>query len=417
MKQRNLLEEVQVPADVEDLLPTNSTHEQKERANRVIVEIPIDAIVETSALQTRQVTFDPAQFAEDAELLESVRANGVIEPILVQTLSTPLDEPVRYRLVFGNRRTQAARMAGRETVPAIIAHSREVVDVLTIAENSGRRELTAYEKARVLIQLKKQTPGVSGPELAKITGWPQPTVYALLSAYEKSPPVLRRLFAEGRASMRTIQEMQPVFEAVPEREHEALERLIAPLTHAEIVQIHHAVKMGQNPTEAVGQLPHTEKRNSGPQVATENEGEFLPAGTSAPGLHNQAATPELRQEIRREVKRQKLASELIEGDDAMIRLLVENTGIGRAAAERMLEQASAGVLTYNTLCIACLFVARGGEESQALELTRLAFRHRKAGGALRRQIDHLHALSAHRAWAASLPGKELQSFFQTIFRV
>lgn len=101
----------------------------------------------------------------------------------------------------------------------------------------------------------------------------------------------------------------------------------------------------------------------------------------------------------------------------MLRALVELTGVGRSAAERLLEAAAAAQLTYPTLCLACLYAARGGAEDQALELARLAFRHRKAGGALRRQIDHLHALSASRSWAASLPGGELQSFFQILFQV
>ena len=416
MKRRDLLADMQIPADDEAMFPVLSAPARSQRTNRAVVEIPIAAIIEASALQTRQVTFDPEQFPEDAELLESVRSYGVIEPILAQALAAPPGEPVRYRLVFGNRRTQAARMAGRETVPAILAHSREAMDVLTIAENSGRRELTAYEKARVLIQLKKQTPGISGPELAKITGWPQPTIYALLAAYEKSPPVLRRLFAEGRASTRTIQEMQPLFASVPETEHEALETLLADRSYAEIVQLHHAVNLGQDPLETARLLSNADRRTAEPAITTESDSRPSYKEPVNTVQSHPAPVRSTQSQAASEPKSRTPNDALVAGDDAMVRSLVEMTGIGRAAAERLLELAAAASLPYNTLCIACLYVARGGEENQALELARLAFRHRKAGGALRRQIDHLHALSANRAWAAGVPGRELQSFFQILFR-
>src|SRR4029079_681946 len=85
------------------------------------------------------------EFAEEAldELAESIRAQGVLQPILVR----PADGD-SYQLIAGERRFRASQRAGRESIPAIV---REIADeeMLEIAliENLQREDLNAIEEA------------------------------------------------------------------------------------------------------------------------------------------------------------------------------------------------------------------------------------------------------------------------------
>jgi ParB family transcriptional regulator, chromosome partitioning protein len=83
-----------------------------------------------------------------AELAESVRVQGVVQPVLVR----PAEEG--YELVAGERRWRAARSAGLATIPAVV---REVEDVdalmLALVENVARENLSAVEEARAYAAL------------------------------------------------------------------------------------------------------------------------------------------------------------------------------------------------------------------------------------------------------------------------
>jgi ParB family chromosome partitioning protein len=86
------------------------------------------------------------------ELAASIKANGVIQPIVVRPL--PAGEAkgsVRYEIIAGERRWQAAKIAGLQDIPAIV---RELTDQQAMAvgliENIQREELTAAEEARAL---------------------------------------------------------------------------------------------------------------------------------------------------------------------------------------------------------------------------------------------------------------------------
>jgi ParB family chromosome partitioning protein len=92
------------------------------------------------------------------ELAASIRANGVIEPIVVRPLpaGTVGNAPgaARYGIVAGERRWRAAKLAGLTDIPTIV---RELSDQQAVAvgliENIQREELTAAEEARALKRL------------------------------------------------------------------------------------------------------------------------------------------------------------------------------------------------------------------------------------------------------------------------
>ena len=108
------------------------------------VTLPLSEI-EPNRDQPRKA-FDEAALAE---LADSIRAHGVLQPLLVRPLAAG-----GYRLVAGERRYRAARMAGLREVPVTI---REMTDeeenIFALIENLQREDLNPLEEAEGLRQL------------------------------------------------------------------------------------------------------------------------------------------------------------------------------------------------------------------------------------------------------------------------
>ncbi len=88
------------------------------------------------------------------ELAASIKANGVIQPIVVRPLPAGAAGAAKYEIVAGERRWQAAKIAGLTDIPVIV---RELSDSQAVAvaliENIQREELTPAEEARALQRL------------------------------------------------------------------------------------------------------------------------------------------------------------------------------------------------------------------------------------------------------------------------
>lgn len=106
-----------------------------------VAEIPLELIDTDPLLNPRTI------FAEEPlqALAESIRDKGVAQPILLR----PGLEPGRFRVVAGERRTRAARLAGLTAIPAIIRDldDDQALEIATI-ENIQREDLSALEEAR-----------------------------------------------------------------------------------------------------------------------------------------------------------------------------------------------------------------------------------------------------------------------------
>ena len=107
-------------------------------------EIPLD-LIQPNSRQPRR-TFDQARLAE---LAESIRTRGLLQPIVV----TPLAGG-SFELVAGERRLRAAQMVALETIPALVRDTDdwERLD-LALAENMSRVDLNAVEEARACAML------------------------------------------------------------------------------------------------------------------------------------------------------------------------------------------------------------------------------------------------------------------------
>ncbi len=89
------------------------------------------------------------------ELAESIKSQGVVQPILVRPLATRVPgESQRYEIIAGERRWRAAQLAGLGEIPSVI---REVPDEAAVAialiENIQRENLNPLEEARALSRL------------------------------------------------------------------------------------------------------------------------------------------------------------------------------------------------------------------------------------------------------------------------
>jgi ParB family chromosome partitioning protein len=130
-----------------------------------------------------------------AELAESIKAQGVMQPILVRPMSGG-----RYEIVAGERRWRAARMAGLATVPALI---KDVPDQQALAaaliENIQREDLNPLEEATGIQRLIQEF-GLTHQGIAETLGRSRTAVTNTLRLLELAPPV-RELLAEGRIDM------------------------------------------------------------------------------------------------------------------------------------------------------------------------------------------------------------------------
>lgn len=114
----------------------------------VIREIPVESIRPNPA-QPR-LSYESGALEE---LAESIRENGLIQPILVRQL---LDGD--YELIAGHRRWMAVRKLGQPTIRAIVENRTDTESaVLALVENIQRRDLDCMEEARAIAGLIEST--------------------------------------------------------------------------------------------------------------------------------------------------------------------------------------------------------------------------------------------------------------------
>lgn len=118
-------------------------------ASRGAGTLPIALMQAGSFQPRREIHRQPLE-----ELAASIRANGVIEPIIVRALPAGTAGVARYEIVAGERRWLAAKLAGLSDIPTVV---RQITDqqaaAIALIENIQREDLTAAEEARALKRL------------------------------------------------------------------------------------------------------------------------------------------------------------------------------------------------------------------------------------------------------------------------
>jgi len=288
------------------------------RLERPIMQVRLDQIAGDSPFQSRETTFDPSVYPEDAELLASIQECGVLEPIMLVRDGDSGAAPI-YNLVFGHRRRAAAQMAGMETIPAIIARSGDDLGILTLAENTGGRKLSSYERAIALTRLKEARPNLTQVTLAEKMGVSQGMVSNLLAAYEGSTPALRGLFAEGMDA-RAVVELQGTFAKLGEKEQVRLAEELRGASTQTVRGVKELVKSGVKPSAAAAAV----------------------GGSGARIIEGEGA------------------------DDDQLRAMAELTGIPLRSVKNLAGKARDIGAGLEALQLGCAYVARGGTDRNPL---------------------------------------------------
>ena len=138
-----------------------------------------------------RVVFQPERLEE---LAASIRANGIIQPLIVRR------HDGQFQLVAGERRWRAAKLAGLREVPVVV---QEIADPLlleiALIENIQREDLNAIETARAYERLGRDL-GLSQEEIGRRTGKDRTSITNALRLL-KLPPEVQLLLAEHRLSM------------------------------------------------------------------------------------------------------------------------------------------------------------------------------------------------------------------------
>ncbi|MBN1163366.1 MAG: ParB/RepB/Spo0J family partition protein [Candidatus Krumholzibacteriota bacterium] len=121
------------------------------------------------------------------ELADSIRSNGVLQPVVVRRVGE------RYQLVVGERRFRACRMAGKNTIPALVRTIEEEDSLkLALMENLQREDLNPVEEAKGYRALKEEY-SLSPKEIADLLGRDRSTVANTLRLLNLPEKVLKLL--------------------------------------------------------------------------------------------------------------------------------------------------------------------------------------------------------------------------------
>jgi ParB family chromosome partitioning protein len=198
-------------------------------------EIPVAAI--------RPNRYQPREHFDEealASLADSIRAVGVLQPVLVRPVGDG-----SYELVAGERRWRAARRVGLQTLPALVRDTADAAALEhALVENLHRDDLNPLEEATAYQQLIEDF-GLTHDEVARQVGRSRASISNTLRLLQL-PPTIQKLVGEGRLSMGHARALL----GTPDRSfQEALARRavaedLSVRTVEEAVRVHQAVATG-----------------------------------------------------------------------------------------------------------------------------------------------------------------------------
>jgi ParB family chromosome partitioning protein len=192
-------------------MPFFSTLMNKPKSPEVlnkVVSIHIDKIAR-NPYQPRQ------EFGDLEELAESIRQNGILQPLTVREIM-----PGSYELIAGERRLRAAKLAGLDEVPSIIVQMTDRGSaVMSLVENIQRKDLNFFDEAEAIAKLIDLY-GMTQEDAALRLGKSQPTIANKLRLLRLSPEERKKISVYG----------------LTERHARALLKLTDPIARAEAIE-------------------------------------------------------------------------------------------------------------------------------------------------------------------------------------
>ena len=129
------------------------------------------------------------------ELAESIKAQGVMQPVLVRRLVSGQSGSTRFEIIAGERRFRAARLAGLDRVPVLVRDvSDEAAAAMSLIENIQREDLNPLEEARGLKRLTEEF-GMTHEAAARAVGRSRSAASNLLRLLNLSSAVQQLLLA------------------------------------------------------------------------------------------------------------------------------------------------------------------------------------------------------------------------------
>src|SRR5450631_2499736 len=154
--------------------------------------------IDKNPFQTRCVDDNDAL----EELADSIKANGVVQPIMVR----PSEEEGRYILVLGERRLHASKKAGKTTIPALVRRvSLQQAAEMTIIENLQREDLSALEQAEAFRVLSNKF-SLTQAQIGERVGLSRTSVTNYMRLL-KLPRDVMQLLAEKKISFSEAKEL------------------------------------------------------------------------------------------------------------------------------------------------------------------------------------------------------------------
>lgn len=155
-----------------------------------LVQLPVDLVVRGKYQPRREM--DPAPLQE---LADSIKAQGVMQPIVVRAI----DEQ-RYEIIAGERRWRATQLAGLSEIPAIVKNvSDESAIAMALIENIQRENLNAIDEAVALHRLQEEF-GLTQQQVADAVGKSRAAVANLIRLLALAEDV-KELLSEGLLDM------------------------------------------------------------------------------------------------------------------------------------------------------------------------------------------------------------------------
>lgn len=203
----------------------------KEAKEGDIVEIPLSEI--------RSNPYQPrTHFDEQAlnEFAESIKEHGVIQPIIVKKSIKG------YELIAGERRTRASKIAGKDTIPAIIRefNDQEMMEIALI-ENIQREDLNAIEEAEAFEKIIN-TSGITQEDAAKKFGKSRSYITNLLGLL-RLPEKVKEYVKENKISMGHARVLSKMSD--PDQINEIADRIIE-----ESLSVRDVERLSSNPEVA-----------------------------------------------------------------------------------------------------------------------------------------------------------------------
>ena len=164
---------------------------------KIVTETPKEEIVDIKLDELRSNPYQPRKvFDQDAlqELADSIKQHGVFQPIIVKKSIKG------YEIIAGERRVKASKLAGLDTVPAIVREfdDTEMMEI-ALLENLQREDLNPFEEANAYVKIM-EAKNLTHEELAKVLGKSQSYVTNTIGLL-RLPENIRDLVINGKLSM------------------------------------------------------------------------------------------------------------------------------------------------------------------------------------------------------------------------